>query len=58
MNDELLPLSFDPVSNGEYHNPFRTTGYLDYISTPPYADGANKEPAIRFTATVAPKPAP
>jgi hypothetical protein len=46
------------VSNGEYHNPFRTSGYLDYISTPPYADGAGKEPAIRFTATVAPKPAP
>ena len=46
------------VSNGEYHNPFRTSGYLDYISTPAHADGAGKEPTIRFTATVAPKPAP
>ena len=46
------------VSDGEYHNPFRASGYLDYISTSPYADGAGKEPPIRFTATVAPKPAP
>lgn len=46
------------VSNGEYHNPFHSSAYLDYISTPPYADGAGKEPAIQFTATLASKPAP
>ena len=40
------------VSNGEYHNPFHATDYLDYISRPPYADGAGVEPAIRFTATL------
>jgi hypothetical protein len=40
------------VSNGEYHNPFHATDYLDYISRPPYADGAGVEPAIRFTATM------
>lgn len=42
------------VSNREYHNPFYQGGYLDYISLPPYADGAGAEPAIHFTAAVAP----
>jgi hypothetical protein len=40
------------VSNGEYHNPFHATEYRDYISRPPYADGAGMESAIRFTATL------
>jgi hypothetical protein len=38
------------VSNGEYHNPFFDKNYLDYISLPPYVDGAGAEPAIHFTA--------
>jgi hypothetical protein len=40
------------VSNGEYHNPFFSKNYLDYISLPPYVDGAGAEPAIHFTATL------
>jgi hypothetical protein len=40
------------VSNGEYHNPFYQGGYLDYISIPPYTDGAGAEPAIHFIAAV------
>jgi hypothetical protein len=42
------------VSNGEYHNPFYHEGYLDYVSRPPYADGAGTEPAVRFTAAIVP----
>jgi hypothetical protein len=42
------------VSNGEYHNPFYQGGYLDYISSPPYADGAGGEPKIHFMAAVVP----
>ena len=44
------------VSNGEFHNPFFSGNYLDYISTPPYVDGAGAEPSIRFTAVPAPEP--
>jgi hypothetical protein len=40
------------VSNGEYHNPFYNRDHLDYISLPPYVDGAGGEPTIHFTATV------
>lgn len=39
------------VADGEYHNPFFLENYRDYISRPPYTDGAGKEPAIRFTAS-------
>jgi hypothetical protein len=42
------------VSNGEFHNPFFEKEYLDYISMPPYVDGAGAEPAIHFTAALAP----
>jgi hypothetical protein len=42
------------VSSGEYHNPFYQGGYLDYLSIPPYTDGAGAEPAINFVATVVP----
>jgi hypothetical protein len=42
------------VSNGENHNPFYQEAYLDYVSFPPYADGAGAEPAIHFTAAVVP----
>ena len=38
------------VSNGEYHNPFYHEGYLDYVSRPPYADGAGAEPGVDFRA--------
>jgi hypothetical protein len=38
------------VSNGEYHNPFYSKHHLDYISLPPYVDGAGIEPTIHFTA--------
>ena len=30
------------VSNGNYHNPFFDKNYLDYISLPPYVDGAGR----------------
>jgi len=40
------------VSNGEYHNPFYNGHHLDYISLPPYVDGAGGEPMIHFTAKV------
>ncbi|HXA24792.1 MAG TPA: hypothetical protein VNW90_21100 [Acetobacteraceae bacterium] len=42
------------VSNGEYHNPFFDKDYLDYISIPPYVDGAGAEPAVHFTAALVP----
>jgi hypothetical protein len=42
------------VSNGEFQNPFFEKDYLDYISIPPYADGAGAEPAIHFAAALAP----
>jgi hypothetical protein len=42
------------VSNGEFHNPFFEKDYLDYISIPPYVDGAGAEPAIHFVAALAP----
>jgi hypothetical protein len=42
------------VSNGEYHNPFFDKNYRDYISLPPYVDGAGAEPAIDFTAALVP----
>jgi hypothetical protein len=42
------------VANGEYHNPFFAKTYLDYISRPPYVDGAGAEPAIHFTAAPVP----
>ena len=38
------------VSNGEYHNPFYSKDYLDYISSSPYVDGAGGEPTIHFAA--------
>jgi hypothetical protein len=38
------------VANGEYHNPFYQQRYLDYMSLPPYVDGAGTEPQIRFAA--------
>ena len=38
------------VSSGEYHNPFYHEGYLDYVSRPPYADGAGAEPGVDFRA--------
>ena len=40
------------VSNGEYHNTFYNGHHLDYISLPPYVDGAGGEPMIHFTAKV------
>jgi hypothetical protein len=40
------------VSNGEYHNPFYNKDHFDYISLPPYVDGAGAEPTIHFTAAV------
>lgn len=42
------------VSNGNYHNPFFNKNYLDYISLPPYVDGAGTEPAIHFMAAPVP----
>jgi hypothetical protein len=38
------------VANGAFHNPFYAGHHLDYISTPPYADGTGVEPTIHFTA--------
>jgi hypothetical protein len=52
---QLTPHGFGfAVSNGEFHNPFFDKDYLDYISVPPYVDGAGAEPAIHFTAAIAP----
>jgi hypothetical protein len=42
------------VSNGDYHNPFFSKNYLDYISLPPYVDGGGTEPAIHFMAAPVP----
>jgi hypothetical protein len=44
------------VSNGDYHNPFFIGGYRDYMSVPPYVDGAGGEPAIDFKAALSKKP--
>jgi hypothetical protein len=44
------------VSNGDYHNPFFIGGYRDYMSVPPYIDGAGVEPAIDFKAALSRKP--
>ena len=38
------------AANGEYHNPFFFDNYQDYISTPPYTDGAGAEPVVEFHA--------
>ena len=42
------------VADGGYHNPFHQDRYLDYISRPPYMDGAGSEPQIGFSAAPVP----
>jgi len=45
------------LANGDYANPFHTgSGYFEYLSSPPYANGAGVEKPISFTATLVPEP--
>ena len=50
---QLTPHGFGfGVSNGDYHNPFYSTRYRDYVSSPPHIAGAGKEPTVRFKASL------
>ena len=45
------------LANGDYANPFYTgSGYQEYLSVPPYVNGAGPESPVSFSATVVPEP--
>ena len=43
------------LANGDYANPFgKGSGYLEYVSAPPYPDGKGAELPVTFVANVMP----
>ena len=45
------------LANGDYANPFYIgSGYYEYLSSPPYVNGAGVERPISFAASIVPEP--
>jgi hypothetical protein len=45
------------LANGNYANPFYNgSGYYEYLSVPPYVNGAGPEKPVSFSAAIAPEP--
>ncbi len=43
------------LANGDYANPFgKGSGYLEYVSAPPYPAGKGTELPVTFTAAIVP----
>jgi hypothetical protein len=45
------------LANGDYANPFHSgSSYYEYLSSPPYTNGAGLETPISFAASIVPEP--
>lgn len=45
------------LANGDYANPFYSgSSYFEYLSVPPYVNGAGPETPVSFSAAVVPEP--
>jgi hypothetical protein len=45
------------LADGDFANPFNDgTGYFEYLSSPPYVDGAGVELSVTFAASIIPEP--
>jgi hypothetical protein len=45
------------LANGDYANPFNNgSNYYEYLSVPPYENGAGPEKPVSFSATIVPEP--
>jgi hypothetical protein len=45
------------LANGNYANPFfKDASYYEYLSIPPYVNGAGPEKPVSFSAAIVPKP--
>jgi len=45
------------LANGDYANPFNNgSGYYEYLSVPPYVNGAGPERPVSFSAAIVPEP--
>lgn len=45
------------LADGDFANPFNDgTGYFEYLSSPPYVDGAGVELPVSFAASIIPEP--